>query len=313
MFSNHNNIAIIGSGAFACAIYSVLKDVKDNNVSIFFHDKSCYEECIKTGKHPKMPCSFTNNTFLTTDLKEAINNKQTIFLCCIFSVAADVIDNMVNILGNESDINIIICCKGMLQEKPFFLCDYAEQKMPNANIMVLSGGSFADEMCKKQNTYINLACKNKIKAQELLPIFDEFLHIDITSNTQETELLGALKNVMAIYCGYLSKNGSTNEVIGGLTNFIQNTKDVFEKLHFNTTALFSQAGIGDIMLTCLSGKSRNRTFGELLGTDKNKAREYKQNTTIEGFDTIFAIKKFCDYKNVKFKMIEEMVNITKIL
>ena len=185
--------------------------------------------------------------------------------------------------------------------------------MPNANIMVLSGGSFADEMCKKQNTYINLACKNKIKAQELLPIFDEFLHIDITSNTQETELLGALKNVMAIYCGYLSKNGSTNEVIGGLTNFIQNTKDVFEKLHFNTTALFSQAGIGDIMLTCLSGKSRNRTFGELLGTDKNKAREYKQNTTIEGFDTIFAIKKFCDYKNVKFKMIEEMVNITKIL
>ena len=94
MFSNHNNIAIIGSGAFACAIYSVLKDVKDNNVSIFFHDKSCYEECIKTGKHPKMPCSFTNNTFLTTDLKEAINNKQTIFLCCIFSVAADVIDFM---------------------------------------------------------------------------------------------------------------------------------------------------------------------------------------------------------------------------
>ena len=310
---NYNNIAIIGSGAFACAIYSSLKNINTNNISIFFHDKSCYEECIKTGKHPKMPCYFANNTFLTTDLKEAINNKQTIFLCCVFSVATDLIDNMVNILGNESDINIIICCKGMLQERPFFLCDYAEQKMPNANIMVLSGGSFADEMCKKQNTYIDLACKNKIKAQELLSIFDEFLHIDITSNTQETELLGALKNVMAIYCGYLSKNGSTNELIGGLTNFIQSTKDVFISLNFNTDAILSQAGIGDIMLTCLSGKSRNRTFGELLGIDKNKAREYKQNTTIEGLDAIFAIKKFCDYKNVRFEMIEEMCNIIKTL
>ena len=165
MQSKQNNIAIIGSGAFACAIYSTLKDVNDNEITMFFHDKNCYDEVLKTGRHPKMPCAFSKNTALTTNFTETITGKNTIFLCCIFSVAKDLIDNIASVLRISSYINIIICCKGMLANEPFFLCDYAEQKLPNANIMVFSGGSFADEMCKKQQTYVNLACKNQQKAQ----------------------------------------------------------------------------------------------------------------------------------------------------
>ena len=125
------------------------------------------------------------------------------------------------------------------------------------------------------------------------------------------ELLGALKNVMAIYCGYLSRHGSVNEVIGGLTEFLQGTKAFFETIGFDTTALFSQAGIGDIMLTCLSGKSRNRTFGELLGTDPQQAKKFQQSTTIEGYDAMFAIQKFCQAKNVSFPALEEVVKVVE--
>ena len=307
--SDVNNIAIIGSGAFACAVYSTLRDIEDNKISMFFHDEDCYKYILENKKHPKMPCVFDNKTILTTKLEEAIKGKKTIFLCCIFAVACDVIDNIINIIGENADVNIVICCKGMLAKEPFFLCDYIEKKMPNSNVMVFSGGSFADEMCKKQNTFVNIACKNDEKATEILPIFDNFLHIKTTKYIHETELFGALKNVMAIYCGYLSKNGSTNELIGGLTEFLIDTKVFFANAGLNANCLISQAGIGDIMLTCLSGKSRNRTFGELLGNDKEKAKEYQKNTTIEGFDAMFAIKKMCDKKGIKFKTLDKIINI----
>ena len=90
---------------------------------------------------------------------------------------------------------------------------------------------------------------------------------------------------------------------------IAKTKDFFANAGLNVDCLISQAGIGDIMLTCLSGKSRNRTFGELLGNDKEKAKEYQKNTTIEGFDAMFAIKKFCDKKGIKFKTLDKIINI----
>ena len=306
-----NKIAIIGSGAFACAVYSAVRDVPDNEITMFFKDEDCYADIITKGEHPTMPCVFDTFTKLTLDLDVAVNDAKTIFLCCVFAAAKEVIDEIATILGNTSGINLIICCKGMLAEEPFFLCDYAKSKLPRAHVMVLSGGSFADEMCRKQQTHINLACKDVAQALALTPLFESFLHITPTDKIHETELLGALKNVMAIYCGYLSRHGSVNEVIGGLTEFLQGTREFLGQVGLDASALFSQAGIGDIMLTCLSGKSRNRTFGELLGTDIRQAKTFQQSTTIEGYDAMFAIQKFCQAKNVSFPALEEVVKLVE--
>ena len=309
--SENQNIAIIGSGAFACAIYSSLRDVKNNQISMYFHDRDCFDDVIKTKKHPKMPCSFDEKTKLTTSLEDAINGKKTIFLCCIFAVATEIIDEIASILSKNAEINIVICCKGMLAETPFFLCDYAKQKLPKSSIFVFSGGSFADEMCKKQETLVNLSCENEEKFNEIVPIFDNFLSLKYCNNPQATEFLGALKNVMAIYTGYISAKNSTNATIKGIVDFITDARAFFKQLDWDENLLLEPAGIGDIMLTCLSGKSRNRTFGELLATDAQKAKEYQQSTTIEGYDAIFAIQNFCQTKNLTFKMLDEIFNLVK--
>lgn len=303
-----HNIAIIGSGAFACAIYSTVKDVDNNDISIYFHDQDCYEAVLKAKKHPKMPCSFDNKTKLTMNFDEAVQNQQTIFLCCIFAVATEVVDKIVNTLSKDIELNIVICCKGILSEAPFFLYDYVKQKLPKCSVFIFSGGSFADEMCNKQDTIVNLSCEDKEKFSKLVPIFDNFLSLKYCNNPRATELLGALKNVIAIYTGYLSVNGSTNTTIKGIIDFITDTKVFFKNLSWDENLLLEPAGIGDIMLTCLSGKSRNRTFGELLATDKKKAKEYQQNTTIEGFDAVFAIQKFCRKKNITFKKVLDIQN-----
>ena len=129
-----HKIAIIGSGAFACAVYSAVRDVPGNEITMFFKDEDCYADIINKGEHPKMPCVFDTFTKLTLDLDVAVNGAQTIFLCCVFAAAREVIDNIATILGDTSGINLIICCKGMLAEEPFFLCDYAESKLPRAHV-----------------------------------------------------------------------------------------------------------------------------------------------------------------------------------
>ncbi|GEM_PF-1442652 len=305
-----NKIAIIGSGAFACGIYSTMQDVKDNDISIYFHDAECLNYVIQNKRHPKMPCSFDEKTKLTNNFEEAVNDKEIIFLCCTFSSAKDVINNLKNCIGARKKIDVVICCKGVLQEEPFFLCDYVKNELNNANTFVLSGGSFADEMCKKQETIVNIACDNVNNFNRIAPIFDDFFKVKYCNNPQAVEFLGAIKNVMAIYTGFCyEKNKSANATIKGIVDFIDDIKNLFKQLNFDEKILLEPAGIGDIMLTCLFGKSRNKTFGELLATNIKQAKEYQQNTTIEGFDAIFAIQNFCKLKNLKQKTLEFFVKM----
>ena len=72
-----NKIAIIGSGAFACAVYSAVRDVSDNEITMFFKDEECYADIITKGEHPTMPCVFDTFTKLTLDLDVAVKDDQS--------------------------------------------------------------------------------------------------------------------------------------------------------------------------------------------------------------------------------------------
>ena len=70
-------------------------------------------------------------------------------------------------------------------------------------------------------------------------------------------------------------------------------------------------GIGDIILTCSSKKSRNFSLGYLIGSkaDKNKIEDYLKNTTVEGLDAIISIKKVFEEKNIKSEIIDLIYDI----
>ena len=309
-----NNITIIGAGAYGCAILSALQDKENNNITMFFKEYDDFRYVKENGKHPKMNLKFNKNVKITQDLDTAISSAEYIFLIVPFCFAKSVIQEIKDILKTKNNtvkqnITIIDCCKGMLNEEPFFLHKYIERELNTNNVVVLSGGSFADEMCEKKETLVNLASQNKNCALNVGNLFDSFLKTQFSEEIEAIQLLGAIKNILAISNGFKTNEKSMNSLVANTVLFLDEVRDIFTSLKYNTNILLSSAGIGDIILTSFSSKSRNQTFGQLLSKDKEQAKAYLKNNTVEGYNATFAVFNFLKHNNIKTKYLTEIYNI----
>ncbi|MDD4643585.1 MAG: glycerol-3-phosphate dehydrogenase, partial [Bacilli bacterium] len=79
----------------------------------------------------------------------------------------------------------------------------------------------------------------------------------------------------------------------------------------NKKTIMSYAGIGDLILTCTSSKSRKFTLGRLIGSkaSSKEIEDYKRTTTIEGLYTLESIYKLLRNKKVHMPIIDIMYRI----
>jgi glycerol-3-phosphate dehydrogenase (NAD(P)+) len=96
-----------------------------------------------------------------------------------------------------------------------------------------------------------------------------------------------------------------------ITESMHDIKELIHALGGNKKTIMSYAGIGDLILTCTSSKSRNFTYGRLIGSKASLSiiNEYQNNTTIEGLYTLRSIYKLLKNKKVKMPIIDIMYSI----
>ena len=302
-------VAIIGLGSFGCAMYSALnKDLC--NISLFFHSQQSYDFAVENKRSQKRPnCSFDNqNTTLTNNLEDAITYADFIFLVCNFSSAVSVIKQIKEItlkVNSNKKPCFVLCCKGLLEKKDgYFLNIFIQNELKNVDVVAISGGSFADELVDGKYTGLTFASKNEEKIDELSKLFNDNVKIEKTNQIEAVEFFGAVKNVMAIYVGFVAGSGSVNASVLAIVDFLRDIKTAFEKIGFDSNSILSYAGLGDIILTCMSTKSRNRTFGGLLAKDKNEAVEYAKNTTVEGLSSLKNLHDFFDDNKISCQSLD---------
>jgi glycerol-3-phosphate dehydrogenase (NAD(P)+) len=107
------------------------------------------------------------------------------------------------------------------------------------------------------------------------------------------EILGALKNVMAIAMGIAYELHTSINTRAAM--LAQGTKEIFNIMrlyHGQTETLMQFCGIGDIFLTCTDDKSRNFSFGKQVAK-VGITQALKQNhKTVEGYQTTATIYQF---------------------
>ena len=95
-----------------------------------------------------------------------------------------------------------------------------------------------------------------------------------------------------------------------ITESIHDIKELIKELGGDGNTVLSFAGFGDLLLTATSEKSRNYSFGKLLGgSSKEKVDEYIKNTTIEGLYTLDSISQLIKEKNINVPIINLVYDI----
>jgi len=134
-------------------------------------------------------------------------------------------------------------------------------------IAVVSGPNLAREIARREPAASVVACADEEVAQRLqtalhTPSFRPYTSTDVVG----CELGGAYKNVVAIAVGIAVGLGfGDNSTASVITRGLAETARLAMGLGANPLTLMGLAGLGDLVATCSSPLSRNRTFGERLG------------------------------------------------
>ena len=163
---------------------------------------------------------------------------------------------------------------------------------PKSRIVVLSGPNFSSELIKNKPSATVLSSLNKKSLLEVSELFSlEKLRVYFNSDIIGTQLGGAMKNVIAIACGFAKgKNLGENAKAAIITRGISEIVKLGVKMGAKRKTFYGLSGIGDLTLTCSSLKSRNTKFGYDLAKG-GKLNNLKGGCTIEGFESCESICK----------------------
>ena len=305
-------VGIIGAGAYGMALAIAFKE---NNCDITMWTKSTEEvEELKTQRTNEkklkgiiMPqgINYTNN------LKIAIKDKELI----VIAIPATFVDNVAKEISGyvTKDQHICIATKGIENDTCLFIEDVVRKYIKTNKIGIVSGPSFAIDLAKKVPIGLALGSKNKAtKALIKKGLSNSYLKVRPTNDVLGIEICGSIKNVMAIAAGMLDGMGmpeSTQAMF--ITESLHDIKELIRALGGKGKTILTYAGFGDLLLTCTSVKSRNFTYGKMVGENRPRSEidEYVANTTIEGLYTLKSIHKLVNKKKVNIPIIDLIYNI----
>ena len=192
----------------------------------------------------------------------------------------------------------VICSKGIEtqrdgQESGALMSDVLAEELPQAQLAVLSGPSFAAETAQGLPLALTLAAPEAL-AQNLLKTFSTpDFRLYPTSDLIGTQIGGAVKNVLAIACGIAEGRQLGQNVRAALlARGLAETLALTQKLGGQSQTLMGLSGIGDIVLTCTSTTSRNFSLGVALGKGESLGEIMRtRNSVSEGVHTAASLHR----------------------
>ncbi len=263
-----SEVTVIGAGSWGTALALHLAR-RGEVVRLWFHD-SRLEARVRSSRlnrrylpgHRLPPEVRT-----TSDLSEALANTSCVLLVVPSHHLRRVVRQCKPWLVRS--VPLVVASKGVENGTLLRMSQVvaAETGFPASRIASLSGPSFAREVAERQPTAVVIGTRNVELARRLQEQLSHGnLRVYRNSDQVGVELGGALKNVVALAAGILEGLGyGSNAGAALLTRGLHEITRLAVKLGARRNTLAGLAGMGDLVLTCTGGLSRNRQVGVALG------------------------------------------------
>lgn len=297
---NSKTYSVFGGGAWGTALANLLAN-KNINILLYTRNINIAEEINKFNSNNTYLKNIALNKSLqaTADLKNAFQYSKNYVL----AIPAQQLRNFLN--ENKAYINseatLILCAKGIEQNTGLFMSQIVQEFLPKNKFAILSGPSFAEDVTLGLPTAVTIGCENIQIAQEIAQDFSSYkFRCYSNSDIIGVQIGGALKNVFAIACGALAGQGFGESAKSALiTRCFAELRRIGLKLGANIETLCGLSGLGDLMLSCNSIKSRNFALGYALSTNTKL-----ESSLTEGYYTAEIAIKICKDLNIDAPLIQ---------
>jgi len=261
-------VAVLGAGSWGTAFAQIAADA-GNDVVIWGRDEVIVDaitnEHVNPAFHPglKLPTSVWASTNIATVLRGAD--------IIVLALPSQVLRSRLMEWRDHFPANAIILSliKGLELGTSLRITEIVHEVtgIDRDLIGVLSGPNLAREIMQRQPAACVVAFPDSaIAAQVQVACATKYFRLYTNADVLGVELGGAAKNVIALAVGMASGMGlGDNAVASLITRGLAEIVRLGVSLGADPLSFSGLAGVGDLVVTCMSPLSRNRSFGELIG------------------------------------------------
>jgi glycerol-3-phosphate dehydrogenase (NAD(P)+) len=307
-------LGIIGSGSWGTALAKILTD-NNHSVHWWIRSKSLIDQFKKRKHNPQYLSSayFNLNLLqLTGSVEEVITKCDCIVIAVPSAYVAGVLKDLPkNIFQSKKIVSAI---KGILPEENLLLNDYLKKEydVELSNYFTILGPCHAEEVAAEKLSYLTFSGIDTATTKHIASYFKtDYINTIENDDIYGVQYASILKNIYALGAGiahgleygdnflsvliansademavFLRKVGIQNVEVGSIEHTMVHVHDkqVATSPHKHTTNYAASVYLGDLLVTCYSLYSRNRTFGNMIGKGYSvKSAQLEMNMVAEGY------------------------------
>jgi glycerol-3-phosphate dehydrogenase (NAD(P)+) len=304
---------VLGAGSWGTAFAKILGDA-GNQVVLWARRPEIAEAVCETGRNPEYLTGIPLGSHVTATASpaEALAGAEIVVLAVPSQTLRANLADWVPHLGPQS--TLVSLMKGIELGTTLRMSEVIVEtaRVPADRVAVVSGPNLAGEIAVGQPAATVVACTNMARAELVqdaitTAYFRPYTNVDVVG----CELGGAVKNVIALAFGIAQAMGlGDNTKATLITRGLAETARLGYALGADPMTFAGLAGLGDLVGTCMSPLSRNRTFGEALG--RGQSLEEAQRTTrftAEGVKSCLAIRDLARAHGVDMPITEQVERV----
>jgi len=268
--SGVGKVAVLGGGSFGTVIANMVAE-NGREVRLWLRDQKRADQINQTHENTRyLPgYALSENLQASTNLEEVLSNAELVFVSIPSQSFRSVVQQAKPFL--KADQMLVSTTKGIEAQTFSLMSEILREEMPESPVGVLSGPNLAKEVAGRQLTATVIASDdNTLRTSVQSILHSSYFRVYASSDTYGVELGGTLKNIYAIAAGLSAALG-----MGENTKSMLMTRSLAEMSRFavcmgaNPMTFIGLAGVGDLIVTCMSPLSRNYRVGHALGEGKS--------------------------------------------
>lgn len=302
-------IGVLGSGSWATAIVKILLEQPDEHVCWYVREPDIRESLAHYGRNNRylgeaqLDCS---RLTICADANEVVERCELIYLVIPTAFLHGALQGVNSTLLRQR--RLVSAIKGFVPERDEIVTDYLQNcyQVPASQLAIVSGPTHAEEVARERLTFITAASPNADFAEEVRQQFRcRYINANVSDDMRGIQYATALKNIYAVAAGICKGMNCGDNLMAVLVSY-----SVAEMQNFLRVMLPQRQPmltpeslppyVGDLLVTCYSQFSRNRTFGTMIGRGYSvRSAQLEMNMIAEGYYAANSLEKVRRVLNIE--------------
>lgn len=312
-------IGVLGSGSWATAVSKLLLEQTDK-ICWYVREPEIRRSLSTHGRNRRYlgEVSFDpSRLILCREAQEVVEQCDTVYLIIPTAFLHGVMQTID--VDSMRQRNWVSGIKGFVPETDEIVTDYLQHvyQIPAQHLAVISGPTHAEEVARERLTFITAASFNPNLADHVRQqIRCRYTNVSVSNDIRGIQYATALKNIYAVAAGIVTGMGYGDNLLAVMVS-----NAIAEIYNFLTTLLPSNQltirspqqlipYVGDLLVTCYSQFSRNRTFGAMIGRGYSvKSAQLEMSMIAEGYYAVNSLEKIRTSLNLDMTVAQSVYQV----